>query len=191
MLEYLEDLPLSGADGNNSENENLRILDLGSGNGHMLFALRDEGWSAELIGVDYSEPSVQLARRIHETRSYTNGELRVQFELFDILSREVQPTWLGRGFDVVLDKGTFDAISLNDVKDEDGKIGAEVYGERIQHLIRRGGFLLVTSCNWTTDELQKWLQTPELAYHGVIKYPSFTFGGVQGQSVSSVCFKKT
>ena len=42
------------------------ILDLGCGNGALLFELRDEGWAGRLVGVDYSEKSVALARQIQE-----------------------------------------------------------------------------------------------------------------------------
>ncbi|KAG8415103.1 Lysine methyltransferase [Metarhizium acridum] len=38
------------------------VLDLGCGNGSMLFALRDEGWTGRALGVDYSPQSVALAK---------------------------------------------------------------------------------------------------------------------------------
>lgn len=202
MLEYVEQLPLSRSGNGSMEDRQVRILDLGTGNGHMLFALRDEGWQAELVGVDYSESSVELARRIQQTRrAADDGSVvdaitedssapSIGFELFDILGSE-SALWIGKGFDLVLDKGTFDAISLSDLKDAEGRTGAEAYGEKVQRLIRHGGFLLVTSCNWTEEELRKWLAAPELAYHGTIRYPSFTFGGQKGQSVSTLCFKRT
>jgi hypothetical protein len=61
---------------------------------------------------------------------------------------------------------------------------------------------LITSCNWTQDELIKEFEPREFAlklkclsghwnpkfssvfkYHSHIKYPSFQFGGVKGQTI--------
>ncbi|KAJ5390042.1 uncharacterized protein N7496_001110 [Penicillium cataractarum] len=58
------------------------------------------------------------------------------------------------GFDIVLDKGTFDAISLAD--DAKATRVCERYPDIARRLVRRGGFLIVTSCNWTEEELVKW-----------------------------------
>jgi len=57
--------------------------------------------------------------------------------------------------------------------------------------VRRGGLFLITSCNWTEEELRGVFEVSgELVYHSTIKYPSFTFGGRKGQTISSVCFKR-
>ena len=50
------------------------FLDLGTGNGQMLFELRDEGWQGEMLGVDYSEGSVELARRLLADREAKEAE---------------------------------------------------------------------------------------------------------------------
>jgi len=99
------------------------------------------------------------------------------------------------GWDVVLDKGTFDAISLSEERDGQGRRVCEGYKERVVPLIRKGGYLVITSCNWTTEELRGWFQDREelesgLAFVSEIEYKRFAFGGVVGQSVSSVCFRK-
>ena len=95
-----------------------RFLDLGTGNGHMLFELCDDEdesgdpWRGEMVGVDYSEPSIQLARRIAAQRSnHAAASTTLRFEHWDLLSSS-PAGWLRDGFDVALDKGTFDAISL-------------------------------------------------------------------------------
>jgi len=60
-----------------------RFLDLGTGNGHMLFELReredDEGerWLGDMVGVDYSPRSIELARQIDEQR---RAALRAQLQ---------------------------------------------------------------------------------------------------------------
>ena len=97
------------------------------------------------------------------------------------------------GFDVVLDKGTFDAVSLAD----DAKTSrvCERYPDIARRLVKRGGFLIVTTCNWTDEELVHWFtggQTSgdRLTVWGRVEYPVFRFGGHEGQGVCTVCFQR-
>lgn len=188
ILEYLRELDLRP--------ESTTFLDLGAGNGHLLFEVKDDGWAGRMVGVDYSEKAVELARGIlRQTVENSDGECGgktadIVFERWDIV-REAPGSWLEEGgFDVVLDKGTFDAISLSEDVDPQGKRIVESYAGKVLALIKPDGFLLVTSCNWTAEELRGWFQSEDLRYHGTIKYPSYTFGGRKGQTISSVCFRK-
>ena len=174
-----------------------RFLDLGTGNGHMIFELGeadDEGqrWNGGMVGVDYSEGSVQLARRIAEQKHHDDqlDASQLRFDCWDLL-HDQPGDWLAGGFDVVLDKGTFDAISLMDhsgVSDHP----CQVYREKVTPLIKSGGFLFVTSCNWTKQELLQWLAPSEgdLLYYDEAKYPTFTFGGQTGQTIVTIIFRK-
>ncbi|TKA68930.1 hypothetical protein B0A55_08474 [Friedmanniomyces simplex] len=171
-----------------------RFLDLGTGNGHLLFALRDDdgegnGWSGEMIGVDYSESSTQLARRIATEREVESGTLR--FEHWDLLAEPPQADWLQDGFDVVLDKGTFDAVSLMPYA-EGSRHPCDVYRAKVEPLIKPGCFLSITSCNWTKDELLDWLAPADgrLRYYAEAKYPTFTFGGQTGQSIVTLTLRR-
>lgn len=100
------------------------------------------------------------------------------------------------GFDIVLDKGTFDAISLAD-NAETARV-CERYPDIARRLLRRGGFLVVTSCNWTEEELVRWftavgkdgLDLDRLVVWGRVEYPRFRFGGQEGQGVCTVCFQR-
>ena len=179
------------------------FLDLGTGNGHFLFRLRDGeeddegGWTGRMLGVDYSLKSVEFAKRIAGDKGYGKSEgekAEMQFRWWDIMTQDPAGVVLdgknADGWDVVLDKGTFDAISLSEEKDERGRRIFEGYKERVVPLIRNGGILLVTSCNWTEEELNVWFQGGELEYLDTIKYKSFSFGGRKGQTISSVCFRK-
>ncbi|KAK3896729.1 S-adenosyl-L-methionine-dependent methyltransferase, partial [Staphylotrichum tortipilum] len=189
------------------------VLDLGCGNGSLLFALRDEGWEGRLVGVDYSEGSVELARavgrdRLAEAEDAEEEENEVEFLVWDVLAGPldaVRPTATTtantQGWDLVLDKGTFDAISLSDARDPLGRRVCEGYGARVLALLRAGGIFLVTSCNWTEAELREWFdgktvtaeegtETAKLRLAGRIQYPSFSFGGVKGQTISTLCFEK-
>ena len=219
--------------------ENATVLDLGTGNGGLLFRLKEEGGSfrgRNMFGIDYSEGSVGLARRLQEERGLKVKQARerhymsrkddevskelasqdelpqtapeaeaedgIRFELYDVLSTSTAPPpWFPpSGFDVALDKGTFDAISLSDAIDpETGKRACERYAERVASLVKRGGLVLITCCNWTEEELVGWFTRPWLEtgmpYEGFqvvgrIDYKKFKFGGVEGQAVCSVCFRR-
>ena len=148
-----------------------------------------------MVGVDYSMGSVELARRVLRGKEKEKEmEGKVRFEEWDIMNavdggREEE--WMVEGgFDVVLDKGTFDAVSLSAEVDGRGRRVCEGYRERVEGLVKEGGWVLVTSCNWTQEELKGWFGGGGLEYWGRIKYPVFRFGGGEGQSVSSVCFRR-
>ncbi|CAG7944707.1 unnamed protein product [Penicillium nalgiovense] len=139
-------------------------------------------------------------------------ETSIQFEEWDILGSkailsetglEVSPPspsetlpWFPYhegGFDIVLDKGTFDAVSLAD--DAKTTRVCERYPGIARRLVRRGGFLIVTTCNWTEEELVHWFtggrtSGDRLAVWGRVEYPRFRFGGHEGQGVCTVCFQR-
>ena len=178
-----------------------------------------------MVGVDYSRPSVDLAREVGRekgligTRTSDSGgsgsgskkkKREVEFYEWDLFAEESPPAWMDeditititngsegdgrrrRGFDVVLDKGTFDAISLSEeVESRTGRRLCDGYRARVEALVKEGGYLLVTSCNWTEEELIKWFVGGDSGFEvfGRIQYPVFSFGGKTGQKISSVCFK--
>ncbi|KAL7929975.1 S-adenosyl-L-methionine-dependent methyltransferase [Trichoderma chlorosporum] len=193
--------------------EDAALLDLGCGNGELLFALRDDGWEGRMLGVDYSAQSVALARQIGETRdAEEQGEQEeeggeaaktasVSFLEWDLLAGPLaaddasSPLSFApsqeRLFDIILDKGTFDAISLSA---PDGVHPCETYRERLLRLLNPdGGVFLVTSCNWTEPELRSWFEEDEdgqLRVVGRVEYPTFTFGGLKGQTITTLCFRR-
>jgi SAM-dependent methyltransferase len=121
-----------------------RILEIGSGNGTLLFALREVGYAApHLTGVDYSPDAVKLARMVARSR---NSE-RVAFHVCDFLS-DLPPPPSGRldplgGWDLLLDKGTYDAIALGE-KDESGRSPVAAYPVQASRLLREDGIYLIT-----------------------------------------------
>lgn len=166
----------------------------------MLFALRDAGFAGRMVGVDYAAASVELCRRLAGARGYGGGGEEkgkgrmVEFTAWDILRHRPLPGWFdaeGQGFDVVLDKGTFDAVCLSDELDARGRRVCEGYRARVEGLVRTGGLFVVTSCNWTEEELRGWFEGGTLEVCGRVEYPVFMFGGGTGQSVQSVCFRRT
>lgn len=196
------------------------FLDLGTGNGHFLFRLRDgesdnndddkdemesdnsndevanEGFEGRMMGVDYSLKSIEFARRIAQEKGYGEDHKgHVEFKVWDLMTASPEGLVLDgrgqKGWDVVLDKGTFDAISLSEEKDDQERRICEGYKEKVVPLIKDGGILFITSCNWTEEELKSWFQGGQLRFEDALAYKSFSFGGRKGQSVSSVCFRKT
>jgi SAM-dependent methyltransferase len=200
------------------------VLDLGTGNGSSLLTLRLQGsYHGYMVGVDYSPQSIELARKL--SKQYSNprctSELSIElpdaeyacdkmfFEVLDLLEDDPrkQRWWPSAaessspesdGFDLVLDKGTFDAISLSsDTIDIGGKIVRvhEAFPRIVISLIRPRGFFLITSCNWTEEEVVRWFTTGEgvageLEVFDEISYHVFEFGGHKGQGVASVCFRR-
>ena len=156
-----------------------------------------------MLGIDYSETSIKLARQIEWRRSQETPDEEavessppISFEEHDILSRTLPSQMIRGGFDVVLDKGTFDAISLSSERDTAGRRICETYCSSVEPLVRDGGLFIITSCNWTETELLVWFGIRDASEAGAfklknrIKYPKFTFGGKTGQSVVTLCFVK-
>lgn len=164
-----------------------RVCDLGTGNGHLLFQLYEEGFRGSLIGVDYSETSIEFATAIAK-----KGDFDVEFEKCDILNHE--DNFLSNHqeyFDLVLDKGTLDAIALSDEKDENGLTGYQIYPKHVSSLLKKGAILLITSCNFTEDELCSHLTScGGLKMWKKVKYPKFEFGGKSGSTICTVAFEK-
>ena len=179
------------------------ILEVGAGNGNLLFALCEAGYAPQAIcGVDYSADAVKLAQAIARSKSAAcaseddnEGDSasalkdadKITFATCDFLAEDVPPlegmSSGGGGvavWDLVLDKGTFDAIALAE-KDESGHAPADGYPARIGRVIKPGGYFLITcefgnsassmflsehaldtiiACNFTEDELRARFDHP-------------------------------
>ncbi|KAJ4192274.1 Protein-lysine N-methyltransferase efm4 [Fusarium falciforme] len=193
ILEFLEGLlEPEDPDSPALSQDSTSFLDLGCGNGSLLFSLREEDWTGRALGVDYSPKSISLARQIATTKESEN----VEFQEWDVIAGPFDTVLNGsqaNGWDVVLDKGTFDAISLSDEKDAQGRRLCEGYRERVLQLVRRGGIFLVTSCNWTESELRSWFERRDGEGFDVVRrveYRTFSFGGAKGQTISTLCFRR-
>ncbi|KAK4534847.1 hypothetical protein CDCA_CDCA03G0872 [Cyanidium caldarium] len=132
--------------------ERVRLLDVGCGNGSFLMQLAREHGFRHLFGVDYSESAVALARSMWAKRmSSANGELaQAVFTVGDVRGY-VPPTADGR-VDVLHDKGTLDAVAL-----QDGGAWVDAYLQRCLWVwlgAQPGSKLVITSCNFTAEELR-------------------------------------
>ena len=136
MVEWVaENVPVSA---------NPYTVEIGSGNGTLLFALLEAGYAAnQLSGIDYSQGAVELARSIAAMRGQG-----ITFSKLNFLE-DNPPTLPGQEgsgesvWDLVLDKGTFDAIALGP-KDDKGRSPAAKYPERLFAMLKPGGFFLIT-----------------------------------------------
>ena len=63
------------------------------------------------------------------------------------------------------------------------------YIESVRQLVRPGGLLLITSCNWTDSELLSHL-CPTFRHVRTLPTPSFSFGGSSGSMVSNLVFRR-
>jgi len=173
--------------------ESPSMLEIGCGNGMLLFAVHEAGYDPKKIhGIDYSENAISLAKSVAATKA-TEGATSIQFVVHDFLREDVlRGDETSDGWDLILDKGTFDAISLGK-KDEDGYAPHRQYPQRLSALMKPGGRFLITSCNFTEDELKSVFLVPEtgLVYHSRVQHPTFTFGGKSGSIVVTLAFEKS
>lgn len=158
------------------------ILELGCGNGHFTAALLEAGFD-RLGALDYSETAVELARQL-----VSNDQVSIYAA--DILDLASIPDSESGKYHVLVDKGTFDAISLSgrDIVSEIAPAFKAALRKLSSSERTTTPLFIVTSCNWTADEL-KGIFGPELTPVGEIEHSSFTFGGRKGQDVSTVIFQ--
>ncbi|KAI6170113.1 Methyltranfer-dom domain-containing protein [Aphelenchoides besseyi] len=158
-----------------------RIIDLGCAGGSILKKLHSRGFTS-LCGADYSEKAIELARE-------SSTDLGIDYQVADLAADQTPVELCGR-FDCVLDKGTWDAMSLS----RESKI--EAYRRTIVELFDQQNdsvdrFFVLISCNFTVDELKsQFLCDTRLRFH--CELPSkqrFTFGGKSGQTTSGIVFR--
>ncbi|XP_051234361.1 EEF1A lysine methyltransferase 2 [Dicentrarchus labrax] len=157
--------------------ENAAILDIGTGNGAFLVELAKHGYT-NLTGIDYSPASVKLARNVLQAEDLMD----VTVKEVDFLNCEGEL----KGFDVCIDKGTFDAISLTP---DNAKEGKKLYVQAVKDVLKDKGFFAITSCNWTKEQLlDRFSEGFEFVQE--LPTPNFQFGGKTGNSVTALIFKR-
>lgn len=159
--------------------KDFNVLDIGCGNGVTLVEMAKRGF-VNLTGCDYSLQAVELARNIAEKET-----VKIDYMVIDILDLE-NSALKGRHFDVCIDKGTYDAISLNP---KNSKHCRELYKKSLCQLLNTNGVFALASCNWTLDELKDFFKS-DFDLIEELPSPKFTFGGVAGQSVTSCIWRK-
>lgn len=88
---------------------------------------------------------------------------------------------------MLLDKGTYDAISLSP---DNAKANRLMYLSNIRELLDSGGLCLITSCNWTGEELTKhFTDCGKFKLKEEVPVKQFQYGGKVGQTVSCLIFE--
>lgn len=93
-----------------------------------------------LHGIDYSSNAIDLAKAVCDKE-----QCSVNFFVKNIVDDVFESK-----YKVCLDKGTYDAISLDP---EDAKSKRLSYIKNSSELLEDDGLLIITSCNWTDVEL--------------------------------------
>lgn len=114
---------------------------------------------------------------------------------------------LTRRFDLIVDKGTLDAIGLR----RDAAAARSQYYTAVATLLQPGGLLVITSCNSSKEELLCEFtgmtaegascpatatqpakeNTPCFSYLDHVRtYPTFKYGGREGTHVCTVAFAR-
>ncbi|VDN50457.1 unnamed protein product [Dracunculus medinensis] len=139
-----------------------RIIDLGCGNGSLLHCLQQKQFT-KLFGVDYCNNAVNLAKNI----------------VIDLLDKNVL---MGEKFDVVIDKGTWDAMSLSN----DRNIRLLTYRNLICKILDENGIFIMISffIGFSFSDLMEFVCGINLASH------TLKFGGSTGVTTSGVVFRK-
>jgi len=168
--------------------------------------------------VDYSSQAVELSESVAKKMAlnitykvwytldnyfkFRHFSKLLYVKVWDLLGSDPCPGQVP--FDVALDKGTYDAVGLSANGVEDRK----TYVDKIHSILRPGGLLVITSCNYTEPELLsqfsksmlvKYLfkcvifktKIPLLGFTRIsrIPAPTFKFGGKEGSLVTSLIFK--
>ncbi|RZF47563.1 hypothetical protein LSTR_LSTR009099 [Laodelphax striatellus] len=155
------------------------IIDLGCGNGMSLISLAKLGYT-NLTGVDYSQEAIDLALCIMNDQKLSG----IRYQVADLISgNDVGSLGL---YKAVFDKGTYDAISLSP---DDSQAKRNLYRDNVWKLLIESGFFIITSCNWTENELKDFFSN----FTFIAAIPSakqFQFGGRVGNSTTSLVFQK-
>ncbi|NXA50976.1 EFMT2 methyltransferase, partial [Nothocercus julius] len=153
------------------------VLDIGTGNGVLLVELAKSGYT-NLTGIDYAASAIQLSEQVKEKEGMSN----IKFQVEDFLAPSAELS----GFEICIDKGTFDAVSLNP---EDAVEKRKQYVRSLCSVLKPGGFFLITSCNWTKEELlSEFRKGFEILEE--LPTPKFCFGGRIGNSVTALVFQR-
>lgn len=123
--------------------ESPSILEVGTGNGVLLTSLIDNGYDPKLIqGIDYSLDAIRLAKKVALVRGGLCSQ--ITYSVCDFLSEDIPKLDQKHpSFDLILDKGTFDAIALAQ-KNSDDSIPSHIYPTRLVSALSNGGYFLIT-----------------------------------------------
>ncbi|KAE8590231.1 hypothetical protein XENTR_v10017985 [Xenopus tropicalis] len=145
----------------------------------ILVSLQAKSGYCNLTGIDYSSDAVELAKSICEKEGVSQN---AQLQVTDFLE-DFHPS---QQFDVCLDKGTFDAVSLDPTGATEKR---EQYVRSLCQALKAQGLFIITSCNWTKEELLSQFGE-EFEFKDELPTPTFSFGGKAGHSVTALVLQR-
>eukprot|EP00357_Protocruzia_adherens_P015437 CAMPEP_0115001446 /NCGR_PEP_ID=MMETSP0216-20121206/17382_1 /TAXON_ID=223996 /ORGANISM="Protocruzia adherens, Strain Boccale" /LENGTH=222 /DNA_ID=CAMNT_0002366785 /DNA_START=57 /DNA_END=721 /DNA_ORIENTATION=+ len=151
------------------------ILDLGCGNGNFLLKATEEGYT-NFTAVDYCQSAVNLAQE--QCKHFLKEKAdTITFKVEDIRCNTEDTA---RKFLLIHDKGTLDAFLL--CKEND----PNEYVKGVHHRLQKNdkSRLLITSCNWTREELNNYFKEYLEEVDYIKDHKSFSFGGSSGSTVT-------
>jgi len=111
--------------------QSCKVLNIGCGNSSLAEDMLHDGFT-EIVSVDFSEIA------INEMKKKTAGQPGLSFEVMDIL--DLKEAWTDT-FDVVMDKGTLDAMIHDDDKDA---ISSKLFSQ-LSKVLKDGGLYICIS----------------------------------------------
>lgn len=160
------------------------ICDIGCGNGYLVGKLADAGFQ-RLFAIDYSQSAIDFCKQIH--KKFIDSK-RIEFSVVDILEDNVTNSL--PQLDVFIDKGTYDAICL--MPDADISSNRSKYLQFIGNKLKQNGHFVIMSCNFTKDEVLRFMSTASIKYNCLHEFdtPTLRFGGKIGKQVTGLVFRK-
>lgn len=166
------------------------ICDVGCGNGFILSQLATRHSFLNLLGIDYSPKAIDFCRQLYQSTAPA-----IQFKVVDILSSSDSSSSSSfPACDVLVDKGTYDAIAL--MPDGDLAANRRLYRSFVLNHLTENGHLVIMSCNFTREELCRFLllQLPSPAGDLTLVHefatPKLSFGGKVGSQVTGLVLKR-
>ena len=165
----------------NFPDKNTKIFDGGFGNGVFLYKLAKNDYN-NLYGIDYSPDSIEFAKMIIDSKEKKYGKkFKINLYCEDINTKN---KIINETFDVIHDKGSFDAFMMNKSNILDN------YHNYIKSYSKNGTTFIITSCNNTREELKnKFPLNKGFQYIDEIKNKTFVFGGQEGQGQVTQIYK--
>ena len=165
--------------------QNVAVLDVGTGNAATLVELWERGFR-RLCGSDYSVPGVQHALNVVTAKCVPeeDGEIAPEIVQDDITDTQLHMN----SYDVITDKGTYDAITLFPGTPEERAEKLRRYRVSVHGLLRKseGSRFVITTCNYTEAEITD-VFSDLFEFDFAVPYPVFEFGGHKGATNATVC----
>lgn len=162
-----------------SNNFDVKIIDIGCGNSEFLFALQKQNYN-NLTGIDYSKESIEFV--IEKCKKLFAKDNLFELYEIDLNSKNINNYLKEKKFNLIHDKGTFDAFML---LESNNYIN---YVNYIKELADKDNLMIITSCNFNKEELLYYFKN-SIELIDEISYKKFSFGGSSGQTVTTLVFK--